>query len=223
VGADVADASRRIAVLISGRGSNLQALIDAVAMGRLEATIAVVISNRTDAPGLERARTAGIPAVTLPHRDYASRDAFEVALVAELQARDVALVCLAGFMRLLGPTFLAAFGERTLNVHPSLLPAFPGVDAQRQAFEHGVKVAGATVHFVDEGVDTGPIVLQAAVPVLDADTEATLSARILAEEHRLYPEAIRLYAEDRLVVSGRRVSVQPPADGRRPSLEIGRD
>jgi len=189
--------NRRIAVLISGRGSNLQALIDAVATGRLDATIAVVISNRAGAQGLERARTANIPAVTLPHRDYPSRDAFEAALVAELARRDVALVCLAGFMRLLGPTYLAAFGERTLNVHPSLLPSFPGVDAQRQALEHGVKVAGATVHFVTGELDAGPIVAQAAVPVLDGDTADTLSARILEVEHRIYPEAVASILDSR--------------------------
>src|SRR4051794_5191360 len=146
-------ANRRIAVLISGRGSNLQALIDAVAAGRLDASIAVVLSNQAGAPGLERARAAGIAAVTMPHRDFLSRDAFETALLGELRTRDVSLVCLAGFMRLLGPTFLGAFAGRTLNVHPSLLPAFPGVDAQRQALDHGVKVAGATVHIVTGELD----------------------------------------------------------------------
>jgi phosphoribosylglycinamide formyltransferase 1 len=183
-------ANRRIAVLISGRGSNLQALIDAIATKRIDATIAAVISNRADAQGLDRARAAGIAAVTIPHRDYPTRDAFEAALVAELRARDVALVCLAGFMRLLGPTYLDAFGGRTLNIHPSLLPAFPGVDAQRQALEHGVKVAGATVHFVTDELDGGPIVAQGAVPVLEGDTADTLAARILEVEHRIYPEAV---------------------------------
>jgi phosphoribosylglycinamide formyltransferase-1 len=201
--------SRRIAVLISGRGSNLQALIDAVATKRLDATIAVVISNRAGAHGLERARTAGIPAVTLPHRDYTSRDAFEAALVAELGARDVALVCLAGFIRLLGPTFHAAFGERTLNVHPSLLPAFPGVDAQRQAFEHGVKVAGATVHFVTGELDAGPIVAQGAVPVLDGDTADALAARILEVEHRIYPDAVASVLDGGWTILGRRYKKLP--------------
>jgi phosphoribosylglycinamide formyltransferase 1 len=196
--------NRRIAVLISGRGSNLQALIDAIAATRLDATIAVVVSNRADAQGLERARTAGIPAVTLPHRGYPSRDAFEAALVAELRARDVALVCLAGFMRLLGPAFLGAFGDRTLNVHPSLLPAFPGVDAQRQALEHGVKVAGATVHFVTGELDGGPIVVQGAVPVLDDDTADTLAARILEVEHRIYPEAVGSILDGGWTIQGRR-------------------
>ena len=195
--------NRRIAVLISGRGSNLQALIDAVAAQRLDATIAVVVSNRSGAQGLERARAAGIPTVTMPHRDYSSRDAFEQALVAELRARDVALVCLAGFMRLLGPTYLAAFGGRTLNVHPSLLPSFPGVDAQRQALEHGVKVAGATVHFVTGELDGGPIVAQGAVPVLDADTEETLAARILDVEHRIYPEAVASVLDGSWAIQGR--------------------
>jgi phosphoribosylglycinamide formyltransferase-1 len=201
--------NRRIAVLISGRGSNLQALIDAIVAKRLDATIAVVVSNRADAQGLERARTAGIPAVTLPHRDYPSRDAFEAALVAELRARDVALVCLAGFMRLLGPAFLDAFGDRTLNVHPSLLPAFPGVDAQSQALEHGVKVAGATVHFVTGELDGGPIVAQGAVPVLDDDTADTLAARILEVEHRIYPEAVASILDGGWTIQGRRYRKLP--------------
>jgi|SRR6185369_5314922 len=201
--------NRRIAVLISGRGSNLQALIDAVAGGRLNATIAVVISNRADAQGLDRARTAGIPAVALPHRDFASREAFETALVAELRERDVAFVCLAGFMRLLGPTFLAAFGDRTLNVHPSLLPAFPGVDAQQQALDHGVKVAGATVHLVTGELDGGPIVAQGAVPVFDGDTANSLAARILEVEHRIYPEAVASVLDGGWTIQGRRYKKLP--------------
>ena len=192
-------------MLISGRGSNLQALIDAIAARRLDATIAVVVSNRADAQGLARARTAGIEAVTIPHRDYPTRDAFEAALVAELRARDVALVCLAGFMRLLGATYLGAFGDRTLNVHPSLLPAFPGVDAQRQALEHGVKVAGATVHFVTGDLDAGPIVAQGAVRVDDDDTEESLAARILEQEHQAYPEALRRLLVEPWRVDGRKV------------------
>ena len=195
--------NRRIAVLISGRGSNLQALIDAVAAGRLDATIAVVISNRAAADGLARARAAGIETLTLPHRDYPTRDAFEAALVAELRARNVALVCLAGFMRLLGRTYLDAFGERTLNVHPSLLPAFPGVDAQTQALEHGVKIAGATVHFVTGELDGGPIVAQGAVDVRDDDTAETLSARILEVEHRIYPQAVASVLDGRWAIQGR--------------------
>jgi phosphoribosylglycinamide formyltransferase-1 len=195
--------NRRIAVLISGRGSNLQALIDAVAAERLDATIAVVISNITGAHGLDRARQAGIPGVTLSHRDHSSRDAFETALVAELRRHDVGLVCLAGFMRLLGPTYLGAFGEQTLNIHPSLLPAFPGVDAQRQALEHGVKVAGATVHFVTGALDGGPIVAQGAVPVDDSDTADVLAERILEVEHRLYPEAVASVLDGGWVIQGR--------------------
>lgn len=203
------DPGRRIAVLISGRGSNLQALIDAVAGGRLDAEIAVVIANRADAQGLERARTAGIETVTIAHREYASREAFEAALVRELRARDVALVCLAGFMRLLGPTFLDAFAGRILNVHPSLLPAFPGVDAQRQALDHGVTIAGATVHLVTGDLDGGPIVLQGAVPVHDDDTADTLAARILDVEHRIYPEAVGLVLDRGWRVDGRRFRRTP--------------
>jgi phosphoribosylglycinamide formyltransferase-1 len=199
-----ADPGRRIGVLISGRGSNLQALIDAVADGRLRAEIAVVIANRADAAGLQRARTAGIETVTLPHRDYPSRDAFERALVAELRARDVALVCLAGFMRLLGPTFLEAFPQAILNIHPSLLPAFPGVDAQTQAWTHGTKVAGATVHFVTGELDAGPIVLQRAVPVEDDDTAETLAARILEVEHQIYPAAAGQVLDGGWTIEGRR-------------------
>jgi phosphoribosylglycinamide formyltransferase 1 len=201
--------NRRVAVLISGRGSNLQALIDAVAGGRLRAEIAVVISNRADAPGLDRARAAGIETVTLSHRDYPTRDAFEEVLVRELRARRVSLVCLAGFMRLLGRTFLDAFPDGILNIHPSLLPAFPGVDAQRQALEHGAKVAGATVHFVTGELDGGPIVRQAAVPVLDDDTPETLAARILEEEHRIYPEAVGLVLDGGWTIDGRRFRLSP--------------
>jgi phosphoribosylglycinamide formyltransferase-1 len=198
------DPERRIAVLISGRGSNLQALIDAVADGRLRATIAVVIANRLDAAGLDRARTAGIDTLTIPHRDYPSREAFEEVLVAELRARNVALVCLAGFMRLLGPTFLDAFPNGILNIHPSLLPAFPGVDAQRQAWSYGTKLAGATVHFVTGELDGGPIVLQRAVPVEDNDTPETLAARILEVEHQIYPEAAALVLKAGWTIDGRR-------------------
>ena len=197
-------ASRRIAVLISGRGSNLQALIDAVAGGRLRAEIAVVIANRADAAGLARARDAGIETLTVNHRDYPTRDAFEAVLVRELTARRASLVCLAGFMRLLGRTFLDAFPKAILNVHPSLLPAFPGVDAQEQAWAHGVKVAGATVHLVTGELDGGPIVRQAAVDVRDDDTPETLAARILEVEHRIYPEAVALVLDGGWTIDGRR-------------------
>jgi len=199
-----ATGGRRIGVLISGRGSNLQALIDATRDGRLEAQIAVVISNRPGAQGLERARAASIPTVTLDHRGFATRDLFEHALVRELRAHDVSLVCLAGFMRLLGATVLDAYPNRILNIHPSLLPAFPGVDAQRQAWSHGVRVAGATVHLVTNELDGGPIVLQTPVPVRDEDTPETLAARILEEEHRLYPEAAQIVLDGGWTIDGRR-------------------
>ncbi len=192
------DDSRRIGVLISGRGSNLQALIDATRDGRLRARIALVVSNRADAQGLDRARAAGIDTLTISHRDFPSRSAFEAALVEALRAREVALVCLAGFMRLLGPTFLEAFSNAVLNVHPSLLPAFPGMDAQTQAWTYGTKLAGATVHFVTGELDGGPIVRQAAVPVLDADTSDTLAARILEQEHRILSGGRRRCARRRV-------------------------
>jgi len=198
------DPKRRIGVLISGRGSNLQALIDAVAKGTLDARIAVVISNKAGAAGLERARAAGIEALVLDHRGLASRDDFDRALATHLQARQVSLVCLAGFMRLIGPPLLEAFPHAILNVHPSLLPAFPGVDAQRQALDHGVALTGATVHLVTGELDGGPIVVQSAVPVRDDDTPETLSARILVEEHRIYPEAVRIILDGRWRVEGRR-------------------
>lgn len=200
-----------LGVLASGRGSNLQAILDAIAEGRCPARVAVVLSDRAEAPALERARRAGVKAVYLDPRAYPDRVAFDRALARVLEEHEVELVCLAGYMRLLSPEFVAAFRWRILNIHPALLPAFPGLHAQRQALAYGVKVSGATVHFVDEGVDTGPIVLQAAVPVEEDDTEETLAARILVEEHRLYPEAIRLYAEGRLEVVGRRVRIRPAA------------
>lgn len=195
---------RTIGVLISGRGSNLRALIDAIAEGRLDARIGVVVSNRAEAPGLARARDAGLEAIVVDHRAYASREQFDRALVEELRARGVSLVCLAGFMRLLSPAFLDAFPNAILNIHPSLLPAFPGVDAAAQALAHGVKVAGATVHLVTGELDGGPIVLQACVPVKDDDTPDTLAARILVEEHRIYPEAVRLMLTGRWALDGRR-------------------
>jgi phosphoribosylglycinamide formyltransferase-1 len=196
--------NRRLGVLISGRGSNLQAIIDAVQARRLDATIAVVISNRADAAGLARARQAGIEAIHLNPRDHADRHAYDSALVEMLRQHQVGLVCLAGFMRLVGRPLLDAFPNRILNIHPSLLPAFRGLDAQRQALEHGVRVSGATVHFVVEELDAGPIVMQAAVPVLDADTVETLAARILVEEHRIYSEAIGLVLDGEWRIDGRR-------------------
>jgi phosphoribosylglycinamide formyltransferase-1 len=194
----------RLGVLISGRGSNLQSIIDAIAARRLDATLAVVISNRSDAPGLQRAREAKVEAVVLNARDYADRMAYDGAIADTLNLRGVSLVCLAGFMRLVGRPLLDAFPERILNIHPSLLPSFPGLDAQRQALEHGVRVSGATVHFVNAALDAGPIILQAPVPVLDDDTVDALSARILVEEHRLYPEAIQIVLDGRWSVQGRR-------------------
>jgi phosphoribosylglycinamide formyltransferase-1 len=193
-----------IGVLISGRGSNLQALIDATVDRRLPARIALVISNRASAAGLERARAAGIETLVLDHRGYGSRDEYDAALASALHARHASLVCLAGFMRLIGAPLLDAFPDRILNVHPSLLPAFPGVEAQRQALEHGVKVSGATVHIVNRELDAGPIVRQSAVAVRDDDTVETLSARILIEEHRIYPEAVRLVLAGGWRVDGRR-------------------
>lgn len=196
--------SRRLGVLISGRGSNLQALIDAIADGSLNAQIAIVISNKADAAGLDRARAAGIETLVLDHRSFASRDDYDAALASELRSRGVSLVCLAGFMRLIGPRLLDAYPQRILNIHPSLLPAFPGVDAQRQALDHGIKVTGATVHIVTGELDGGPIVVQAAVPVRDDDTVELLSARILIEEHRLYPEAVRIMLNGGWRLDGRR-------------------
>jgi phosphoribosylglycinamide formyltransferase 1 len=194
----------RIAVLVSGRGSNLQSIIDAIAAGTLNAAIAVVISNRADAYALMRARAAGIEAVSLNPRDYAGRDAYDRAIVDVLKAKQVRLVCLAGFMRLIGAPFLDAFPNQILNIHPSLLPSFPGLDAQRQALEHGVRVAGCTVHLVTAELDGGPIVLQASVPVRDDDTPDSLADRILIEEHKLYPEAIALVLDEGSRVEGRR-------------------
>jgi phosphoribosylglycinamide formyltransferase-1 len=195
----------RLGVLISGRGSNLQAIIDAIAGGRLAATVAIVISNRADAAGLGRARGAGIETLYLNPRDYDDRDAYDAAIAEVLRARRVDLVCLAGFMRLVGPRLLEAFPNRILNIHPSLLPSFPGLDAQRQALEHGVQVTGATVHLVTSELDGGPIVLQAAVPVAPGDSVDSLSARILLEEHRIYPEAIRIVLEGGWTIDGRRL------------------
>ena len=195
---------RRIAVLISGRGSNLQSIIDAISARRLDATLQVVVSNRADAAGLERARTVGVEALHLSPRQYADRASYDVALAELLRTRDVDLVCLAGYMRLLGAPMLQAFRDRILNIHPSLLPSFPGLEAQRQALEYGVAVSGATVHFVTDGLDDGPIVCQAAVPVRPDDTVDRLASRILSEEHRIYPEAIKIVLDGGWELRGRR-------------------
>ena len=203
--------SPRVGVLASGGGTNLQALIDAQGTGALgPGQLVVVGANRANCGALGRARAAGIDTFCVEHRDFPTREAFDAAVVAALQAARVDWVVLAGFMRILTPVFLSAFPGRAINIHPALLPSFPGVDGQGQAFRHGVKVAGCTVHFVEEGVDSGPIIAQAAVPVLDDDDEDRLRARILAEEHRLLPAAVRAAVEGRLVLSGRRVRVLPP-------------
>lgn len=201
--------NHRLGILISGRGSNLQALVDATRDGRLEATLAVVISNRADAAGLEHARRAGIEALCIDHRASPSRDDHDRAVARELRTREIGLVCLAGYMRLIGVPLLEAFPNAVLNIHPSLLPAFPGVDAQRQALDHGVKVTGVTVHFVTPELDNGPIVLQRTVRVRDGDTPETLAARILVEEHRAYPEAVRTVLNGGWRVDGRRFLSSP--------------
>jgi len=195
---------KRLGILLSGRGSNFEAIADNVERGRLAAEIAVVISNRPEAPGIEIARSRGLTSLVLPSQGIA-REEYDRRLVAELQMNRVDLVCLAGFMRLLTADFCRAFPLRVLNIHPSLLPAFPGLHAQRQALEHGAKISGCTVHFVDQHLDAGPIVLQAAVPVLDDDIEDTLAARILVEEHRIYSDAIARVLSGRWKVVGRRV------------------
>ena len=196
--------NRKIGVLISGRGSNLQAIIDAIADGGLDAEIAVVVSNNPSAPGLERAQQARIETLYINHKDYGSREQFDLAVVDALKNRDVALVCLAGFMRLLSAEFVRAFPNSILNIHPSLLPAFPGLDGQIQAWNYGVKVSGATVHVVTPELDAGPIVLQAIVPVRDQDTPDTLAARILVEEHRIYPQAVGVMLDGDWRIDGRR-------------------
>ncbi len=194
----------KLGILLSGRGSNFEAIADHVAAGELDAEIAVVISNRPAAPGLEAARRRGLPAVAIASKGL-DREVYDRMAIEELRGRGVELVCLAGFMRLLSATFVRAFPSRILNIHPSLLPAFPGLDAQHQALEHGVRFSGCTVHFVDEYLDAGPILAQAPVPVLDTDTVETLAARILIEEHRIYPEALRIVIGGKYRIEGRRV------------------
>jgi phosphoribosylglycinamide formyltransferase-1 len=197
--------AKRIGVLLSGRGSNFEALADSVGAGRIPgAEIAVVVSNREGAPGIERANARKIPTRVIPSKGL-EREVYDRQVVAVLREFEVDLVCLAGYMRLLSPFFVASFPNRILNIHPSLLPSFPGLESQRQALEYGVKFAGCTVHFVDENLDAGPIVLQAAVPVRDDDTEETLPSRILAEEHRIYTEAVRIVLEGKYKIVGRRV------------------
>ncbi len=202
----------RVAVLASGRGSNLQALIDAIGAKRLDATIVAVISNKNDAAALERARKHGLKDIFVDPKPFAGRpdgrEAYDRVLLDLLQRHGVELVLLAGYMKIVTPVLVNAFANRMMNVHPSLLPAFPGLDVQKKAIEWGCKLAGCTVHFVTEGVDEGPIILQAAVPVLDDDTPETLAARILEQEHKIYPRAVQLFAEGRLRVEGRRVVIE---------------
>jgi phosphoribosylglycinamide formyltransferase 1 len=199
----------KLGVLVSGRGSNLQAIIDNVENGSLAAEVVVVISDQADAYALERARKHTIAAVHVSAKGYrGKRDEYDALLARELQKHNVDLVCLAGFMRIITPTLIKAYTNRILNIHPALLPAFPGLHVQKAALQHGVKFSGCTVHFVDEGMDTGPIIIQAVVPVLDSDTEDSLSARILAQEHKIYSRAIQLYAEGRLKIEERRVLVR---------------
>ena len=196
---------RRIGVLLSGRGSNCEALAESCATGRIpNAEVAMVLSNREDAPGIDKARSRGIPARAIPSKGL-EREAFDRQVASALREANVDLVCLAGYMRLLSPYFVAQFPGRILNIHPSLLPAFPGLEAQRQALEHGAKFSGCTVHFVDENLDAGPIILQAVVPIRDDDTVDTLSARILAEEHRIYTQAAAIVLDGRYRIEGRRV------------------
>ena len=198
----------RLGVLASGRGSNLQAIIDAIEKGSLDAVLGVVISNKMEAPALERARKHGAPAVFLDPKAAPGREDYDRNILEQLRLYDVALVVLAGYMKIVTSVLVEAYAERMMNIHPSLLPAFPGLAAHKQALDWGVKVSGCTVHFVTEGVDAGPIIRQAAVPVLETDTEETLAGRILVEEHRIYPEAIQLFAQGRLSVDGRQVRIR---------------
>ncbi|MGB4599374.1 MAG: phosphoribosylglycinamide formyltransferase [Trichlorobacter sp.] len=210
----MADQTVAIGVLVSGNGSNFQAIVDALENGRItDGRIACLISNKADAYALERARKHNIPAIVLDHKGYPNRTAYDQALVALLKEHGVQLVVLAGFMRLLSPLMVEAFPHAIMNIHPALLPAFPGLDAQQQALEYGVRYSGCTVHFVDIGTDTGPVILQAVVPILAGDTVESLSQRIHGEEYRIYPEAVRLFCANRLRVEGRRVHISTaPSD-----------
>ncbi|PLY03446.1 MAG: phosphoribosylglycinamide formyltransferase [Desulfuromonas sp.] len=201
----------KLGVLASGSGTNLQSIIDACAAGNIDAEVTLVISNNPDAGALQRARDAGLTYTCINHRDFSSREQFDRTVVGALQDAGVELVCLAGFMRLITEDFLAAFPGRVINIHPALLPAFPGLDVQRKAIDYGARFSGCTVHFVDTGVDTGPVIIQAVVPILDDDTPDTLAARILRQEHQVYPRAIQLFAEGRLHIEGRRVRVSESA------------
>jgi phosphoribosylglycinamide formyltransferase-1 len=198
----------KLGVLISGSGSNLQSIIDHIEKGSLNAVIKIVISNNPDAYGIIRAKKHGLHVLILKHEDFKTREDFDLELIETLKSSNVELVVLAGFMRILTSAFLRAFPQRIINIHPALLPAFPGTHVQKQALEYGVKFSGCTVHFVDEGVDTGPIIIQSVIPVLDDDTEETLAARILKEEHRIYPQAIQFYSDGKIELNGRKVKVK---------------
>jgi phosphoribosylglycinamide formyltransferase-1 len=197
-----------VGVLISGRGSNLQAIIDASERGEILAKVAVVVSNKPDAYGLERAKKHNVPTAVFEPKNFPDKNTYELEVVKTLKEHKIDLVCLAGYMRMVGPVLLEHYQGRMLNIHPALLPSFPGLHAQKQALDHGAKISGVTVHFIDEGCDTGAIILQAAVPVLEDDTEETLSARILEQEHKIYPQAIKLFAEGKLKIEGRRVRIK---------------
>ena len=197
----------KVGVLISGHGSNLQAIIDACEKGEIPAKVAVVISNKPDAYGLERAKNHGIATAVFEPNNFKDKVSYEAEIVKTLQKYEVGLVCLAGYMRIVGKTLLDAYAGKMINIHPALLPSFPGLHAQKQAFDYGVKVSGATVHFIDEGCDTGPVIIQSMVPVLEDDTEEALSARILEQEHLIYPQAIKLFAEGKLKIKGCKVRI----------------
>ncbi len=200
----------KLGVLVSGRGTNLQSILDQIEEGTIQAEVALIISNKETAPALERGRQSGIKSLFVNPKDYPDRATYDAALVKLLKEHEVDLICLAGYMRILSAEFIRAFAGKIINIHPSLLPSFPGLDVQQQALDHGVKFSGCTVHFVEEEIDTGPIILQAVVPVKESDTAETLAARILQEEHKIYPEAVRLIAENRIRIAGRRVSIQEP-------------
>jgi len=201
-------AKLKLGVLISGSGSNLQSIIDNIEKGNLKAEIKIVISNNPEAFGIERAKTHGLPVAVLSHGDFSTREEFDIEALKILKNKKIDLVVLAGFMRILTPVFLKAFPQKIINIHPALLPSFPGTHGQKSAFEYGVKFSGCTVHFVDSGVDTGPIIIQSVVPVLPDDTEERLSARILKEEHRIYPQAIQFIAEGKVKIIGRKVQIR---------------
>ncbi len=198
----------KLGVLISGSGSNLQSIIDNIEKGALQATIEIVVCNKPDALGINRAQKHGLPVAVLKHEDFKTREDFDAELIRILKKSEVDLVALAGFMRILTPSFLKAFPQKVINIHPALLPSFPGTSGQKDAFEYGVKFSGCTVHFVDEGVDSGPIIIQSVVPVFQSDTKETLAARILKEEHRIYPRAIQFFAEGKIEIAGRRVRIK---------------